>query len=607
MIVPMQKVSLITMNTEKKETLEQLRKLGILHLEIGDASTANLEKLIETYNYLERTMMLLPPEYADPNAEMLDQEDTVEFAEEVNRLYEEQRSLQDKKDKLKRETERLAGWGRFDPKEIRTLEKQGVFIRLYSIAPDTLQSLEEQGHVFIVARSKAAILAAAVFLNPENIIEENQFPIPEAGISELREEMDVIDEKLESITSRIRDIAHYRSSFEKNMDSVDLRIQFERAHANMQEDGELAFISGYSPQPKTDALKKEASKQGWALLFEEPSSEDPVPTLVENPKWIKIIQPVFDMLGTVPGYREYDISFFFLVFLSIFFAMIVGDAGYGFIFFGFTFAVLLKKLRKKENVGLGIPLLLVMSSCTIIWGAITGTWFGWKGAVSGNSFLSYLVIEPIATFNPRSSETVKHICFIIGTVQISIAHIWNFITEIKKKPRIRAFAQLGWFAIVIGLYYVVLNLVLSSAKYPVPQYALYLILGGLITVLLFGKQEGNFFKGVLRGIGGFLTLFLDGISALSDIISYIRLFAVGLATVEIARSFNEMAAGAGEGVIGIIGGVLILLLGHLLNIAMGALSVVVHGVRLNMLEFSGHLGMAWTGIPYKPFKNLESE
>ena len=139
MIVPMQKVSLITMNTEKKETLEQLRKLGILHLEIGEASTANLEKLIETYNYLERTMMLLPPEYADPNAEILNQEDTVEFAEEVNRLYEEQRSLQDKKDKLKRETERLAQWGQFDPKEIRTLEKQGVFIRLYSIAPDTLQ------------------------------------------------------------------------------------------------------------------------------------------------------------------------------------------------------------------------------------------------------------------------------------------------------------------------------------------------------------------------------------------------------------------------------------------------------------------------------------
>ena len=98
------------------------------------------------------------------------------------------------------------------------------------------------------------------------------------------------------------------------------------------------------------------------------------------------------------------------------------------------------------------------------------------------------------------------------------------------------------------------------------------------------------------------TLFLDSISAFSDIISYIRLFAVGLATVEIAKSFNSMAAGLGDGAAGIIGGILILIFGHTLNLAMGGLSVIVHGVRLNMLEFSGHLGIEWTGIPYKPFK-----
>ena len=136
-----------------------------------------------------------------------------------------------------------------------------------------------------------------------------------------------------------------------------------------------------------------------------------------------------------------------------------------------------------------------------------------------------------------------------------------------------------------------------------PQYSLYMLIAGIAMVILFSKQEGQFFKGILKGVGGFLTTFLDSIGAFSDIISYIRLFAVGLATVEIAKSFNEMAAGSGSGITGIIGGAIILIFGHTLNLAMGALSVIVHGVRLNMLEFSGHLGMEWTGRPYTPLRN----
>jgi V/A-type H+-transporting ATPase subunit I len=160
---------------------------------------------------------------------------------------------------------------------------------------------------------------------------------------------------------------------------------------------------------------------------------------------------------------------------------------------------------------------------------------------------------------------------------------------------------------VLGLFYLVLNLVLSADKYPMPFYSIYMILGGVAAVFIFGEQEGQFFKGVLMGFAGVLPTFLSSISAFSDIISYIRLFAVGLASVEIAKSFNSMASGLGNDAVGIIGGILILLLGHSLNLAMGALSVVVHGVRLNMLEFSGHLGMEWTGVEYDPFRNKETK
>ena len=187
-------------------------------------------------------------------------------------------------------------------------------------------------------------------------------------------------------------------------------------------------------------------------------------------------------------------------------------------------------------------------------------------------------------------------------MHISIAHIWSFIRQSKDKPFIRSLAQLGWLTMVLGLYYLVLNMVLSSEKYPVPIHATWMIACGLLFIIIFSRQEGRFFHGVAMGFANLLTTFLSSISAFADIISYIRLFAVGLAGIEISKSFNGIAASLGTTIPGIITGGIILLLGHSLNLAMGSLSVVVHGIRLNMLEFSGHLGMEWSGKPYKPFK-----
>ena len=124
-----------------------------------------------------------------------------------------------------------------------------------------------------------------------------------------------------------------------------------------------------------------------------------------------------------------------------------------------------------------------------------------------------------------------------------------------------------------------------------PHFAIYLIIFGSALVGIFANFQKNILKGFLISLG---NLPLDIISSFSDIVSYIRLFAVGIATVTVAASFNDMAGG--------ITVPLILVLGHGLNIILAMMSVLVHGVRLNMLEFSGHLGQEWSGKEYKPFK-----
>jgi V/A-type H+-transporting ATPase subunit I len=134
-----------------------------------------------------------------------------------------------------------------------------------------------------------------------------------------------------------------------------------------------------------------------------------------------------------------------------------------------------------------------------------------------------------------------------------------------------------------------------------PEYGKWLFVVGAASVILFSSPKRNLLKGVSSGLGNFL---LNAINNFTDIVSYIRLFAVGLATVAIADAFNQMAAGIGFNSIGTgIMSAFILLFGHLLNIALGPVSIIVHGVRLNVLEFSSHLDVKWSGVAYKPLRS----
>jgi V/A-type H+-transporting ATPase subunit I len=208
-----------------------------------------------------------------------------------------------------------------------------------------------------------------------------------------------------------------------------------------------------------------------------------------------------------------------------------------------------------------------------------------------------LVIPP---FDPAISDTqtnVQYLCFSVGIIQLAYAHIKNIKRSL---PSITALAQFGWLVMMIGLYFVVLTMLLGQ---DLPFFAVPLIGSGLGLYFIFNKQEGgNFFVNIGKSFADFLSIFLSAVGAFADIISYIRLFAVGLAGAAIADSFNNMGLGMPNLALRLTAGVLILVFGHSLNMIMNVLSVVVHGVRLNLLEYAGnHLGMEWSGYLYAPF------
>ena len=178
----------------------------------------------------------------------------------------------------------------------------------------------------------------------------------------------------------------------------------------------------------------------------------------------------------------------------------------------------------------------------------------------------------------------------------------NILRKLKQKD-LSWLADLGWLCAICALYFVVLYLVIGAQINFVPI-AMIVAVGFLLVVFFGGMApDKTFAQGLKSGVGDAFTVFLNTISAFGNIMSYIRLFAVGMASLAIAQSFNDMALGF-QGPL-IIVGIFIMVIGHGLNIVMGLLSVVVHGVRLNLLEFSGQLGMEWAGIAYSPFRKLK--
>ncbi|HSQ34538.1 MAG TPA: hypothetical protein VLQ89_00970, partial [Candidatus Binatia bacterium] len=608
MIVLMKKATVITRREEKQDSLRKLRRLGVLHLSAVPAHVLPAQEGRKKKVLFEKALAVIVPatataiaRAAEPFSEV-ELENVLATVRSILDKDEAIRTLNEEAADLEQETQRLRQWQGVSLPDLQPIREQGYEIRFFEVPPGRLELIPPEHKTFVVRRSRTMLWVALVLKAGTALdLELKRLEPPPRGAAELKALQAENSLELRRLRGELNELGGEANRLRRAIRGAGREIELAEAVAAMGHSEALTYISGFLPADQVGSVRESCRNNGWALLLQDPAVDDDVPTIVRNKRWIDIISPVFHLLGTVPGYRELDISFFFLVFFAFFFAVIIGDAGYGLVLLSATLFFIWRNRRRGRETPNALLLMLLMSLGTVLWGALTGTWFG-SASLASLPWLSWMTVPAISTFNPRSSETIKYICFITGTVHIAIAHLWNFIRQTREKPFIRSFSQLGWLFLVLGLYYLVLSLVLSGERFPLPAFAIWLMGAGLAMIIVFSRQEGRFFHGIFAGLSNLLTTFLSGISAFSDIISYIRLFAVGLATVEIAKSFNGMAAGLANGAFGIILAAIVLVLGHSLNLAMGALSVIVHGVRLNMLEFSGHLGMEWSGRPYKPFK-----
>ncbi|MFA7371809.1 MAG: ATPase [Sphaerochaetaceae bacterium] len=602
MIVEMKRVSLVIKAKEKRGALNALRKLGLLHVDEVKSTNSKIEDLGARKSSLEKVLSYLNGYEAQQKA--FKEAELENLYETVLDLIEEKALLGDEIRLKKGEYEGLREWGDFNPAEIVELTKHDIELTFYRVSPKELAKLEggEVSYLRLSTSGKHAIIATVNSLLPSSVTSQ-KLTLPEKSLTSLAAEIEEGQARLARIEEQFKSMAGFVDGFKHSLALIAQEERFEIVSASTNEEGQVAWLRGYLPSESVEEFKNLAAKEKWAYLIDTPTEEEEPPTLIKNKPWVAIIKPVFDILGTVPGYREYDISMWFLFFFALFFAMIVGDAAYGTIFLIGAIALHIK-LKRANNA---IILLYVLSLTSIVWGSITGTWFGSKAVLEALPGLKALIIPQIANYPELfgieatlAQNMVMKLCFIIGTAQLSLACAMNVWRKLGQKS-LAFIADIGWLIMIGALYFLVLMLVIGAPTNL--GVVTGVVIAGFVLVILFSGQAPGlpFSKGLSRGAAGTFSTFLDSISAFSNIISYIRLFAVGMASLAIAQSFNSMASPMLRG-FALPAGILILVIGHGLNLVMALLSVVVHGVRLNLLEFSGQLGMEWSGVNYNPFR-----
>ena len=576
MIEKMKKVVLISRGSEKKELLLSLREEGVMHVSDLVHKTPKLDEMEKDRSDYVRIRQVLVERADKKDKRKLSLSDS-EFAsvhQAILKDIEDEGKINERLVQLQAERDRIKPFGDFNPDDVKALSDDGIPIFIYAGGKKEIEKLRSDESVsFIPLRYDGKLEAAAVLY--EKLPESSgltEISLPSESLSEIEAEILMERKRLDEIRKRISECGVYITAYDSYLRKADERITFERVSSTISGD-DIIYLKGYIPEKDEKRFMKKAEKEGWAYIIDDISDEDNPPTLVRYKGITRIVKPIFDILGTVPGYREYDISSFFLVFFSLFFAMILGDAGYGLIFL---------------------------------------TWFGSETILRKLPFLQLFIVPAITNFpgvvgvdSVWAQNMLMKFCFILGAVQLGLARVVNIITKARNKD-ISLIAEAGWFIDVVMLYLMALYLVIGEAV-PFTLIVGGIVVGFVLVCLFSGQGPGiSFVAGLKAGLAGFFTTFLDTISCFSNIMSYIRLFAVGMASLAIAQSFNGMAGGMLHGALIPIG-VLIIVLGHTLNLVMGMLSVVVHGVRLNLLEFSGALGMEWTGYNYEPFSKMADD
>lgn len=416
--------------------------------------------------------------------------------------------------------------------------------------------------------------------------------VPTAAMNRMQVELEEAHEGIKAIADEIARDAKLKEKIEEYYDVIFLEAEKQKNKTKLLKTSKTFLLEGWVPERLVEDAKKILDENQCYYVFRDPLEDEDVPVLMENSKFITPFESVTEMYS-LPAYRGFDPTKIFAAFYVVFFGIMLSDAAYGIIMSIACFII----LRKYDLEGMAHKLITLFMYCgisTIFWGAMFGGWFGDIVTVVSKIFFGTEVVVKPLWFNPMD-DPIKLLIF---SIALGIVHLFTGMAiksymQIKEGKWFDALCDQGFWVITITGICAWLG---GGMIAPVlVDIGMYMAIAGLVGLLLTGGRHS---KGIGKVIGGLSSVY-DITSYLSDILSYSRILALGLATGVIAQVVNTMGSIFGGGIIGAILLLIIFVFGHTLNIAINALGAYVHTCRLQYVEFFGKFYMDG-GEPFEP-------
>lgn len=620
MIIPMKLVTLLCLEQDRSAAVDALAGLELMQLcRTAAPATKDVASISAQLTECERVLGVIrsaPAMKNPPAAPEVADDELVAYA---SKLISGKIAAFKELERLQRDLDSLIPWGEFDRSAIAKLQEKGVYVTLCATPRNVFDQRKKadefpaEAAVSVIRMDKNMVHYALVSEAP---LAEGAFDpvaLPEETLSEAKNDLAKCQAEIKADDASIVAAKALLPRLEKKLAALRNQLEFASARDGMEQSGAIAYLQGYVPVTRIEKLKEAAVKNGWALLIDDPAEDDQnVPTYIEKPRFLSVLDPLFDFVGISPGYRESDVNMFFFFFFPIFFGMILGDAGYGALMLA-AGTIGLLALHKKKAARLPLVLLIFLASFTFVWGWLNGAWFGLPADVlpgwmrgwgmitdpahssAAHKFVKFYGISDKqltpSFWDGFPSKLTQWFCFLLAMLHLMSAHIVRFFAGIRKDWR--ELSNIGWALMIFANFLLAVGLIVFSGTFP--SWGAYVYIAGAVLILITIRPAQ------------LLNLPFDMIGSFTDVLSYIRLFAVGLSGMYIAQKFNMMGMMAKDAVpdkyavVGFILLILVAVAGHVLNLALGFLGVLVHAVRLNTLEFSNHMGLQWAGFKFKPF------
>ncbi len=600
MIVPMLKYTFIAYHLDYNQFLDDIRDIGVLDIveKIRGAGIETKEKLDQLktvnqiYHSLEKQKLneIKTRFYNDKFSNKDFQKLPLSGSEIVSKVL----GYRDQKDAaihhvnlLNKAIKNLSPWGEFSIETIKKLAENNVFIKLFISSE---KKFDEQWHekydITVINTVSPFVYFAVVNTTREKIeLDAEEIKIPEESISELEDKKLKYFEQITEIEQEINFIAlNYLEEVHNYSLQLEESIDYQNVLKNTEKavEDNVRVIEAYVPKNETGPLNDYLKEQCIVFFTEQPKQEDKIPIKQKNNRFARLYEPI-GKLFSLPAYSELDLTPFFAPFFMMFFGFCLGDVGYGLVI---LLGTTIYKLKAAPEIKPVLSLAQLLGIGTIIFGTLTGTFFG----------ISLLQVESLGNIRNIMLDSQKtfYLALAIGLFQILFGLIIKTVNSFRMFGWQYALPSIGWFILILCI----LDIALLKLATVVTGYLVY---AALALIVFWSDPKAGILGRIGKGIWD-----LYGITGIfGDVLSYIRLFALGISSAILGFVINTIAMQiyGSAPIIGPVFFVIFLLIGHTANLLISSLGSFVHPMRLTFVEFYKNAGFIGGGKEYKPFKN----